>query len=291
MHATARRFARLLLETDGTDRLPRLRAGVLFLVALPGLSLCLDLALGRLDPLPFSLAIRHTGDWALYLLLASLAVRPAARLFERPDLNRIARIVGLAALSYGLAHAVLFWLDQRFSLGQLASELIWRPGLLTGLVALAGLAVLGAASADRAARRLSRPGGYLSGRLAPWLAALLILHALLQSKLDATGPLLLCGFLFWLMGYRLLETFRVRLEARPLTALSVAAAASAMAVEIAWYHAARSVPVPSMVAAEFYAGIAIRPAWWVLAAGLAVALAVHLRGPGRGILNRALGSA
>lgn len=290
MHATVRRFARLLPETDGTDGFPLLRAGALFIVALPGLSLCLDLALGRLDPQPFSLAIRNTGDWALYLLVASLAVGPAARLFDWPDLNRIRRIVGLAALSYGLAHAVLFWLDQRFSLAQLAAEIVSRPGLLTGLVGLAGLSVLGAASADRALRRLSRHGGWL-GRLAHWLAALLILHALLQSKLDVTGPILLCGFLFWLTGYRLLETFHVRLEARSLAALAATAAASAMAAEVAWYHAARSIPVPAMVAAELYAGVAIRPAWWVFAAGLAVALAIHLRRPGRGILPGAMGHA
>ena len=93
--------------------------------------------------MPFDVAISETGKWTLRLLLLSLLVTPLQRIGNWPRLIIVRRMIGLAALAYGLLHFCLYIADQGFHLAHVFSEVARRIHLTIGFVALAGLAVLG----------------------------------------------------------------------------------------------------------------------------------------------------
>jgi sulfoxide reductase heme-binding subunit YedZ len=82
---------------------------------------------------------------------------------------------------------------------------------------------------------------------------------------------LLAGFLVWLLAYRAL--FRRNGEVTPfqLVLLAVAAAAVTGIGEALIYMFTSGVDARRVLLAHFDVDAEVRPAWWVLAAGLAVA--------------------
>jgi sulfoxide reductase heme-binding subunit YedZ len=78
------------------------------------------------------------------------------------------------------------------------------------------------------------------------------------------------------MGWRLLPG-RWRAHGVALAALAALAALGAAAVEFAWYATATRLPAPRILAANLGFEAGVRPAHWVLVAGLAVALLPWLR--------------
>jgi len=103
-----------------------------------------------------------------------------------------------------------------------------------------------------------------------------VLHAFLQSKSGADAAVLMAGFWLWLMGWRLLPG-RWRADGVALVVLALLAALGAAAVEFAWYASATRLPAPRILAANLGVEAGVRPAQWVLLAGLAVALLPWLR--------------
>ena len=99
----------------------------------------------------------------------------------------------------------------------------------------------------------------------------------MQSKVDVTQPVLMTGFYLWLMGYRLMAARGYKEGLVPLLVLSVAAALLTAAAEAAWYGVATGIGGWRPLLANLDFSYSIRPAWWVLAAGLAVTLASELR--------------
>ena len=247
----------------------------------PILWLC-GLAIDRkLGARPVNAAINLTGDWALWLLLATLAATPARRILAAPRLVLARRTLGLAAFAYAVLHLGLYALDQGLDLGRVASEIVLRRYLTIGAVALAGLIPLAATSRDGAVRRLGSAQWNRLHQLVHPTALLSIVHFLLRSPTDTAEPMLMAGLLAWLAGYRLLQRRR---EVGPdtLVGLAVATAALTALGEAAWHAAATGVDPWRILRANLDAGPGLRPAWWVLIAGLvAAALARAARRPQR----------
>src|SRR5262249_34458711 len=107
-------------------------------------------------------------------------------------------------------------------------------------------------------------------RLALGCALLSVVHFLLRSPTDTFEPMLLAGLLAWLAGFRLL---RRRGEVGPMNLVALAAAAAALTAvaETAWHAAATGIDPWRILAAHLDVGFGLRPAWWVLIAGLAAA--------------------
>ncbi|MBN8898380.1 MAG: ferric reductase-like transmembrane domain-containing protein, partial [Rhodospirillales bacterium] len=134
---------------DRRGRLIKLKAVVFPLLFVPGLLTAAWLASGMLGARPITEAIHETGLWAIRFLLISLAITPAARLLNWPQVLLARRMVGLTALAYGVVHLLLYIVDQKFALLTVASEIALRFYLTIGFVALLGLAALGITSTDR----------------------------------------------------------------------------------------------------------------------------------------------
>ena len=231
---------------------------------------------GGLGARPIKQAINLTGDWSLYLLLATLAVTPARHILAAPRLLLARRTLGLAAFGYVALHLVLYAFDLDLDLRRVASEIVLRIYLTVGAIALLGLAALAATSWDGAVRRLGAARWNGLHRLVHPGALLSVIHFLLRSPTDTFEPMLLAGLLAWLAGYRLL---RRRGEVGPdrLVALAVAVAALTACAETAWHAAATGIDPRRILAAHLDIAFGLRPAWWVLIAGLAAAALAAIR--------------
>jgi len=98
-------------------------------------------------------------------------------------------------------------------------------------------------------------------------------HFLLQSETDTFEPMLMFGLLAWLVGYRIVQRLTDDVSAPWLLGLAVAAAALTATAETSWHAAATGVDPWRILAAHLDIAYGLRPAWWVLIAGLAAAVA------------------
>jgi methionine sulfoxide reductase heme-binding subunit len=232
---------------------------------------------GALGARPVTEAIRISGDWALRLFWLVLLVSPARRILSAPRLIRMRRILGLGVFSLAALHFGLYALDQQFDWGQVGLETLLRTYLTIGATAMIGLAILAAASSDRAVTRL---GGARWIRLHRWvyvIAALSWVHVLLRSRTDTFEPMLMFGLLVWLVGYRLMYRFVGDVTTGRLLGLAAAAAVLTATAETCWHAAATGVDARRILAAHFNIAYGLRPAWWVLVAGIMAAAAGILR--------------
>ncbi len=255
-----------------SDRRPPVWVITLAATLIPGLSIAGLAVAGALGARALKQAINLTGDWSIYLLLVTLAVTPARHILAAPRLLLARRTLGLAACGYVTGHLALYAVDLDLDLGRVASELVLRLYLTIGTVALLGLTVLAATSWDGAVRRLGAVRWNRLHRLVHACALLSVVHFLLRSPTDTLEPMLLAGLLAWLAGFRLL---RRRGEVGPerLVALAFATAALTTVAETGWHAAATGIDPWRILAAHLDIGYGLRPAWWVLIAGLAAALA------------------
>jgi sulfoxide reductase heme-binding subunit YedZ len=263
------------LLRDPAGRPSALKTVALLLVLWPAAALALRWQMHTLGPRPLTEAIHVAGHWAVRFLLLSLAVTPARVVlaWSRPIILR--RMLGVTAACYAGGHLLLFALDQQWNLLKIASEIALRFYLTIGFVALLGLLALAITSTNAWQRRLKRNWKRLH-RLTYGIAVLALLHYFLQSKANVADATFAAGVFFWLMLWRLAPA-RWRGRLLPLPALALVAGLATALAEAAWYGLATSGVDPLRVlAANLDVTFGPRPAVWVLAAGLAVALLAAL---------------
>lgn len=263
------------LITDRSGRFSALKSCCLALLLAPALWLAWRAVNHQLGPRAMTEALHVTGQWSVRFLLAALVLTPLQRLFRRPKLALIRRMLGVGAFAWAAAHLLLYIASQGYDLPHVASEIIHRYYLTIGFVALAGLALLAATSTD----------GMIS-RLGPWwkrihravyvLAALAILHFFMQSKLDASEATLMAGLFLALMIYRLAFRLRLPVSAAMLAGVAVAAAAATALVEFAWYGLATGANPWRVLAANLHVAQGLRPAVEVLLLALGLGLCAEI---------------
>jgi len=239
--------------------------------AVPALWIAYQAVTDDLGARPITEAIHQAGDWALRFLLITLAITPAQRILNYPRIVLARRTLGVASAAYATLHLSLYVLDQHFDLLKVASEIVLRIYLLIGALTLAGLIALASTSTDAAIRRLGSQRWHALHRFVYGLAALAAVHFFIQSKLNIYEPVMMAGFLIWLLAYRAL--FRRNGEVTPLHLLALACAVAAVTAvgEAMLYMLTSGVDARRVLLAHFDVDMEVRPAWWVLAAGLAVA--------------------
>ncbi len=255
---------------DRHGRLVPIKAAVLPALLLPGAVLAFWWASGVLGARPVHELILGFGLWTVRLVMLSLTVTPARAVFDWPKLLLVRRMVGVAALGYGLTHLSLYVVDQNFHLGMVVSEIVRRFYLTIGFVTLGGLSVLGVTSTDAAVRRLG-PGWKRLHRSLYVLAALALLHYFIQSKANVSEAVMFAGFYVWLMAWRAVPA-RWQRRVATLVVLSVVAAVATAWIEFAWYALATGINPWRVLAASETLRFGLRPAHWVLVVGLGVTL-------------------
>jgi len=241
---------------------------------LPALWLAWRAWNGDLNPArPVNEAIHDAGSWTVRFLLLSLAVSPARRLFAAPKLINMRRTLGIAAFCYAALHLTLYFVQEKFDLWKIGSEIVLRIYLTIGFVALVGLIALAVTSTDGMIKRLGGARWNALHNLVYPIAILGIIHFMMQTKVDITESVMVAGFLFWLLGYRLVHRYAGAVTTAWSAALAFIACALTAIAEAGWYGATTGVPAGRVFAVNFDWDMAFRPAHWVLIVGLAVTLA------------------
>ncbi|MDQ0316112.1 sulfite oxidase heme-binding subunit YedZ [Amorphus orientalis] len=257
---------------DRAGRFSRLRLVACLIAFGPALILILDAAIGDLGAKPLTEAIHRTGEWAVRLLILTLAITPLRRITGWNRLITVRRLLGLATFGYAFGHFVLYWADQNWNPARIVTELVSRVYLTIGFAALAGLAVLAATSTDGAIHRLGNTWQKLH-RIGYLCAALAILHFFMQAKIDADQAALMLGFFLLVMSYRAAHALGLPL-ASPFTLIGVAGLGAVVTafLEAGWYGVATRIPWQAVLSANLQLAPEPRPAFWILVVGVLAAL-------------------
>jgi len=160
---------------------------------------------GELGANPIEEITHQTGDWALLLLLITLAVTPLRRLTGWTQPMRVRRMLGLFAFFYACLHLLTYlWLDQFFEWGEILHDVVKRPFITVGFAAFVLLVPLAVTSTRAMMRRLGRRWQTLH-RAVYLVAALAVVHYWWLVKADVRDPMLYAGLLAILLGYRVVH--------------------------------------------------------------------------------------
>jgi sulfoxide reductase heme-binding subunit YedZ len=177
-----------------------------FLLCLAPLGWLLAQALlGGLGANPIEAIIRFLGDWALRLLLLTLAATPLRLLTGWTWPVRLRRLLGLFSFGYAVLHLLVYTaLDQFFAWAAIWEDIVERPFITTGMLAWLLLLPLALSSNHASMRRLGRRWKQLHRLIYP-AAVLAVIHFTLMVKADLREPLLYGAILTGLLGLRLIR--------------------------------------------------------------------------------------
>jgi sulfoxide reductase heme-binding subunit YedZ len=163
---------------------------------------------GSLGANPVEAIMDRFGNWSLRFILITLAVTPLRRITGWNWLSRFRRMLGLFTFFYVLMH-FLTWLilDQGLLMSAIVEDLIKRPFITIGFVALLFLAALAATSTAAARRYMGRRWQTLHN-LAYVIGILGVWHYWWQVKKDITEPLVYAVILGVLLAARLIYRWR-----------------------------------------------------------------------------------
>src|SRR5574337_907864 len=162
---------------------------------------------------PISYATNLLGDTTLRLLLASLLLTPLRLLFGISWQMSLRRLLGLFAFCYACLHfTVWIAVDHVFEWGELAPDIVKRPYITVGMLALTLLVPLAVTSTSGMVKRLGSKNWRRLHRLVYVIGLLGVLHYLWLVKKGVNDPYLYAGILAVLLGIRLWDWARRKVQ-------------------------------------------------------------------------------
>ena len=155
---------------------------------------------------PQEALIRATGDWALRFLVIVLAVTPLRELSGLSALARYRRMLGVFMYFYALLHFLSYsGFDMGFDVADIFNDIVKRPFILVGSLALLLLTPLAATSFNAAIRAVGAQRWQRLHRLVYAVAGLAILHFFWRraGKNDFAEVAVYAGILALLLGWRM----------------------------------------------------------------------------------------
>lgn len=198
------------------QRLFALKTAVWACCLFPLVWLIWHLLTDQLGANPIEVVIRHLGEWGLQLLLVTLCMTPLRDLTEAPWPLQLRRLIGLWSFAYVCLHFLAYlWLDQFFDWDEIGHDIVKRPFITVGMLAVLGLIPLAITSTRAMQRRLGRRWKSLH-RLLYLIVPLGTLHFYWLVKADTLRPLIFALCVALLLGYRILRRqLQVRLTRIP----------------------------------------------------------------------------
>ena len=183
--------------------MPRYSKSVIFILCLlPLFSIVWDGATGGLGANPVEKVTHRTGDWALRILLLTMAITPLRILSGRKSLVRFRRMLGLFCFFYAFLHFSIYLVfDHFFNLADIIKDIVKRPYITVGFAAFVLLIPLAVTSTNSMQRKLGKRWKQLH-QLVYFVALFGILHYLWQAKADLVQPLLHAAILLILLVIR-----------------------------------------------------------------------------------------
>jgi len=179
-------------------------------VALTPLCLLLyRFATDNLGANPISYATNLLGDTTIRLLLASLSMTPLRLLFGASWPVALRRLLGLFAFFYASLHfSVWLVVDHFFDWQEMIEDILKRPYITVGMLALTLLVPLAATSTTRMVKRLGGANWQRLHRLVYVIGVLGVLHYLWLAKKGVTDPYYYAAWLGLVLGIRLWDRAR-----------------------------------------------------------------------------------
>lgn len=144
-----------------------------------------------------------TGEWALRLLLLSLAMTPLRLILKKSWPIRFRRLIGLYAFFYACLHfSVYLFLDLGSYWSQIGADIIKRPFITVGFTAWLLLIPLAVTSNQWMMRKLKKNWLKLH-KLVYVIGILGVVHYYWLVKSDVREPLMYAGILLLLFGIRI----------------------------------------------------------------------------------------
>jgi len=158
---------------------------------------------GNLGANPIENIQDRLGNWGLRFLLLTLAISPLRKLTGQIWLTLFRRMLGLFTFFYVLMH-FLTWLilEQNIYLPAITEDIITRPFITIGFLALLILFLLASTSTNNIQRKLQKKW-YAIHRLIYAASILAVWHYWWQVKKDITEPLIYAFVLSILLLYRI----------------------------------------------------------------------------------------
>jgi sulfoxide reductase heme-binding subunit YedZ len=169
---------------------------------------------------PISFVTNTLGDWTFRLLLASLALTPLRIVTGMAWQMPLRRLLGLFAFFYAALHfSVWVFLDHFFNWGQMAADVVERPYITVGMLALLGLLPLAATSTAGMVKRLGARAWKRLHRVVYLVAVCAALHFLWLAKVGRTEQYVYAGLVALLLGVRLWDAAHGALRRRRAAAV------------------------------------------------------------------------
>ena len=175
-------------------------------LALLAFKFCQLLLWNQADALgvdPIKTLEHETGEDALGVLLATLAVTPIRRVFKINRVQIVRRMLGVWAFAYAMVHVTVYLVFDRncYSFGacqyaDVWADLIKRRFIFVGMVSFSIMTVLAITSTGGWVRRLKKRWGTLH-RLVYVAGVAGVIHFIWIQKADISEPL---NWAFWLTG-------------------------------------------------------------------------------------------
>lgn len=160
---------------------------------------------GSLGANPIEYMLDHFGNWGLRFLLITLAVTPLRHVIGKPWPLRFRRMLGLFAFFYVALHFIIYvWLDQSFVLSAIVEDVIKRPFITLGMLAVVMLLILAVTSPHVMRRKLAKRWQQLHYMIYP-ASILAVWHFWWQVKKDITEPLIYATLLALLLLFRVYQ--------------------------------------------------------------------------------------
>lgn len=199
-----------------------LKPGIFLLCLVPMALIVFDGFTDSLGANPIEEITHRTGDWALRLLLITLAVTPARRLLNWTWATRLRRMLGLFAFFYVLLHFLTYLvLDQYFDWGEILKDIAKRPYITIGFAAFVMLIPLTVTSTNGMIRRMGQRWHKLH-KLVYVIGVFSVFHYLWLVKADLLQPVIYAIILIALLSVR--SWFRHQSQARRRQVASAAPA-------------------------------------------------------------------
>ena len=171
--------------------------------------------LNQLGANPIEKMLNALGWWALFMLVASLAMTPLQLVMGWNWPIRIRRMVGLFAFFYASAHLLVYaGGDNAFNWHDIWADVLKRKFMAVGFVAWLLLVPLAATSTTKMMQRLKFQRWKKLHRLAYVAAALGVVHFIWRVKRDETEPIRFGAILGVLLVLRVIYALRGRMGPR-----------------------------------------------------------------------------
>ncbi len=175
---------------------------LMMILSLPLIMMAVNFYYDRLGANPVEEMTHITGEWALRLLLFTLAISPLRRLLHMYSLIYVRRIFGVFSFIYVLCHFLIYFiLDQWFDVALIIEDIWERPYITVGFAAFVLMIPLALTSTNAMQAKLQSAWVKLH-KLVYLIAILAILHFWWLVKADYLEPFIYASILLTLFGYR-----------------------------------------------------------------------------------------